>query len=1396
MIQNVLQQKLRPLIEAERTLRRRKTVAWILFFGALALAVLLAAAVYFQFWSWTALLVVFAVVSIATLSGVWWADTRSVGVKALAERIEESHPDLRAALLTAVEQEPNKDGKLGYLQERVVYDAVNHALEHDWIRRVSRGRLAGAFWFQALAAIAFGTLLWFVLGEAGPVGPVGREREVVAETAEPEPPKPVPLDYEIQVLPGDTEVERGERLIIEAKFGELLPPEAMLVMRDPGEEGAERGRVPMKSGLDEAVFSGLISKVDSDLIYRIEFDGLASDEFSIATFVHPELEKADAEITPPEYAQQETKKIEDVRKVSLLEGSDLAWSMKVNKPVADAELFGEDESVIKLTPSADDPTLLVASHQPEETLKYRLHLIDEKDRANKRPPWFTVTVKRNLPPKLDFTFPKRDVEVSAIEELPVEAKIWDDLGILKTGATFTYGDEERDIELADSQLAGGEDHVVKTLFTLEEIGAQPRDLVSYHLWAEDLGPDGKPRRTTSDMFFAEVRYFEDIFRESENMGGGAPPPGGEQGDTTKLMKLQKDVMNATWKLIRRADMGRNFDDLGEDMQVVKESQAHAVGQAMEASERAEDPELKVLISTAADHMKEAVSILDEGIGKKNVESLRPVHAAERKAYESLVRARSREHDVTRSQQSQSAGQGQQQQQQLMQLEMKQKDLKYEEEREAMDPQQEAQQQAELEFLNRLQELARRQEAIAEKIKELENALEEANSEEEKQELERQLKRLQEEQEQLLRDLDELNEEMDTEENRANMAEERQKLEETREDVQEASEKLEEGKLADAANAATRAQRELEETKEEFRKKTSRRFDEEMRDLRRRARDLAENQETIGEKFEEGGQSGDSQNLFDENARSPLANAELAREIDQQRQELGEVLEEMRELSENAEESEPILSSALYDAVREARMGGIEESLEEARDLTRYDRRELAQESERAAARGLEDLKNDVEKAAEKVLGSEADALRLARSELEDLIEQSREETERLGGESGEEPPTDLAMNETDPNRQPGETQEGQAADPTGSDPTQQGKPGEPTGSGAESEAAATDGERQEARRRISLPKPGEKGEAGEGQEPGESEQPGQGKQPGEGKGQGQSEEQPKDQQLAERGQGQQPGKGQGEGESDQPSEQPGQGQGEGQPSDSEQMAEAGQGQGKGQQPGQGEGQGEGESQSQAQAQGEGQGLGQGEGQGQSPGEEQGQGQGEQPGERRGYRGGFAEAGQQRSPGGGSDSARSGAAGPNFGGGFDQRDGGVPSGSGDVDASQQPLFFQGAGEAPDPEGPITGRDYEEWSGRLRNLENMVEQDDLRNELAKVMDEARQMRIEFRRNNQPPQARAIDQRITMPLVEIRDRVAEELAKMDKENPLAPIDRDPVPREYRELVRRYYEELGSGR
>jgi len=52
------------------------------------------------------------------------------------------------------------------------------------------------------------------------------------------------------------------------------------------------------------------------------------------------------------------------------------------------------------------------------------------------------------------------------------------------------------------------------------------------------------------------------------------------------------------------------------------------------------------------------------------------------------------------------------------------------------------------------------------------------------------------------------------------------------------------------------------------------------------------------------------------------------------------------------------------------------------------------------------------------------------------------------------------------------------------------------------------------------------------------------------------------------------------------------------------------------------------------------------------------------------------------------------------------------------------------------------------------------------------------------------------IGRPLVELRDKVAEELLRREASQALVPIDREPVPADYVEQVRRYYERLGSGR
>lgn len=90
--------------------------------------------------------------------------------------------------------------------------------------------------------------------------------------------------------------------------------------------------------------------------------------------------------------------------------------------------------------------------------------------------------------------------------------------------------------------------------------------------------------------------------------------------------------------------------------------------------------------------------------------------------------------------------------------------------------------------------------------------------------------------------------------------------------------------------------------------------------------------------------------------------------------------------------------------------------------------------------------------------------------------------------------------------------------------------------------------------------------------------------------------------------------------------------------------------------------------------------------------------------------------------------------------------------------------------------------------------MVDVPEVRNQIAQVLDRARAMRVDLKRHSKEPQWPLVKADIIAPLVQIRQRVSEELARRETSDPLVPIDRDPVPRKFSDLVRRYYETLGK--
>jgi hypothetical protein len=97
--------------------------------------------------------------------------------------------------------------------------------------------------------------------------------------------------------------------------------------------------------------------------------------------------------------------------------------------------------------------------------------------------------------------------------------------------------------------------------------------------------------------------------------------------------------------------------------------------------------------------------------------------------------------------------------------------------------------------------------------------------------------------------------------------------------------------------------------------------------------------------------------------------------------------------------------------------------------------------------------------------------------------------------------------------------------------------------------------------------------------------------------------------------------------------------------------------------------------------------------------------------------------------------------------------------------------------------------------MRDVEELLDNPDWRAEAARVRDRVRGAREEFRRHAKVPDWTQLQKMVAEPIVELRNRIAEEIRRRESPDDLVPIDRDPVPPQFAEGVRRYYERLGSG-
>jgi len=954
-----------------------KGIALLILFGLVAFAVSAYGMEHFRYSAWSVRL--FRIFTYLALLGLFLRFIyRPLGKKVADEQVarymEEHDPSLKEAISTAVEVgrplEPldeDKDGRRFLspaLVERLVQQTVErceridygHGIEQDALKRSSAVLFGAAVAGMIAVLLSPGFLRY---GASLLLNPLRS-----AQAASP---------YAIQVQPGSVDVARGADQLVSAQLSGFDSEDTEIAMKLESEEGGEGEwkRWPMTYDEAEGRYAFMMFDLESSTEYFVEANGVRSELFRIAVSDLPYVRQIDLEYLFPEYTGLSPQKVEDGGDVAALRGTKVKVVVHPTVQVPGGSLRVEGKGPMPLEP--DENGSLSATLNVDADGFYRIELQGFDGNSRPASPDYAIEVLSDQPPSVVISKPGRDSKVSPIEEVFAEVKAEDDYGLSRVELVYSVnGSEEKVVPL----YGGGrkKEMVAGHTFFLEDFGLAPGDFISYFARATDAGGS---RIASTDIYFIEARPFDRRYSQAE---GGMPGGGGGGGMEGTLSVRQRQIVAATFKLIRdKAEYAKR--DWDENLTTIALMQGRLREQVENLLRRMTNrgiTEMDGEFATISESLKKALEEMgpaEEKLAAKDPDDALP---PEQRALQHLQRADAIFRDVQVSFQSGGGGGGQAASAEdladLFELELDKLRNQYE------TVERGAQQSTDNEVdeaLQRLQELARRQQQENERLKRQASRLQnqgggggggERDLAEETEELARKLERLAREQ------------------SIPNLEDTARRLQQAADSMRRAGARGEAGALAEGLSALDK----LKDARRLLDKNRSVRLDRDMDDAREQMERIRSQQERVASEVNR---------LTEEGAEGGGGSGERVQRIFERKDELAEEVANLEShldrMAREGRSEQKEASRKIQDAANSIRDSKLKEKIRYSKGVVQGRSPEYAQNFENLIGEDVENLRQKLEDAAGSIGKSEETKVTEAIDQTRDLVRNLESLSERI-----------------------------------------------------------------------------------------------------------------------------------------------------------------------------------------------------------------------------------------------------------------------------------------------------------------------------------------------------------------------------------------------------------------
>ncbi len=439
---------------------------------------------------------------------------------------------------------------------------------------------------------AFATLVWLII--AGP-GFLGYGASLLWTGSH----RDKPALYDLRVTPGDAVVRRHADQMVSALPTGLRSPSVKLYARfQSSSKWEEIAMQPEAAGSFAGAYQFLFAGLPENVEYYVTAGAMTSKHFNIRVTDLPAVKQIRVTYHYPAWIGIPSEVEERGGDLRAVTGTQAELEVLTDHPLQGGQIQLDSGQRIQLTGGQNN--VYRGTVKMDHDGVYHVAGVDQGQPVRVSEDFFIEARKAN-PPQIALVRPGRgDYHASPIEEVTVTAKATDDYGLKGIALHYSVnGGPDTTVDLLHQK--GEKQADGSTTLALEDFHLAPGDVVSVYATATDANAEAH-----TDMLFIQAGPFELEFSQSQQMGGSG---GGGQGDqSAQISHREKEIISATFR--QQRDKSSTQQQATDIAKLLSQSQSTLRDQAVSLSGRLEARELTEAVQAISEFQKDMMAAAD------------------------------------------------------------------------------------------------------------------------------------------------------------------------------------------------------------------------------------------------------------------------------------------------------------------------------------------------------------------------------------------------------------------------------------------------------------------------------------------------------------------------------------------------------------------------------------------------------------------------------------------------------------------------------------------------------------------------------------------------------------------------------------------------------------------